>query len=329
MRKSELEAWVLDVIARVEAGQPNEDARVELKREWPESQKAARRIAGHANAAGGDPVLWIIGVDQAAGIAGADALELPNWLSQVRAEFNELAPDLLIDLNIPARGKTVVALLFATDRAPFVVKNPMFGSAGGGSIELEVPWREGTRVRSATRAELLRILSPLQRLPNFEILEGSLKMKLPDEEGGRSPSFWLMLKLYAVPKIVPVVLPYHRCKGMIRIMDFGIKTPLSKISIYRHGKIFGVGRTKGLGSIGSTMIEESYSEVIINGPGMLQLEAKSSAGAPLDVLPLGEAQAIIEIFPADAERPCTLTANFRYLISKGNEHEWFLIGEEG
>lgn len=152
MRKSELEAWVLNIIDRVESGQPNEDARVQLKREWLEPKKVARRIASHANAAGGEPVLWIIGVDQTAGVVGADSLELATWLPQVRAKFSELAPDLLLDLNVSARSKTVVALLFETDRAPFVMKNPAYGSSGGGSVELEVPRRDGTRVRSARRS---------------------------------------------------------------------------------------------------------------------------------------------------------------------------------
>jgi hypothetical protein len=33
MRKSELEVWVLNTIGRVEDGQPNDDARIELKGE--------------------------------------------------------------------------------------------------------------------------------------------------------------------------------------------------------------------------------------------------------------------------------------------------------
>jgi hypothetical protein len=54
MRRAELEAWVLEVLERVEQGKPVEDSRVELKREWPDPERAARRIAGHANAARGE-----------------------------------------------------------------------------------------------------------------------------------------------------------------------------------------------------------------------------------------------------------------------------------
>jgi len=75
MKPSQIEAWALNVIARVINGQPNEDSRVELKSEWIAPPDAARRIAAHANAAFGDSILWIIGVDQCAGVVtGADAM---------------------------------------------------------------------------------------------------------------------------------------------------------------------------------------------------------------------------------------------------------------
>ena len=61
------------------------------------------------------------------------------------------------------------ALYFETDRAPFVVKNQE-----GGTIQREVPWREATGVKSATRSQLLRLLSPLQRLPSLEVIGGTL-----------------------------------------------------------------------------------------------------------------------------------------------------------
>jgi hypothetical protein len=53
MRPPEIEAWALDVIRRVSSGQPHEDFRVELKADWITTEKAARRLAGHANAARG------------------------------------------------------------------------------------------------------------------------------------------------------------------------------------------------------------------------------------------------------------------------------------
>ena len=62
-----------------------------------------------------------------------------------------------------------MALLFETDRAPFVVRYP---SDGQGSHE--VPWRDGTGVRTARRSDLLSILVPIKQRAAFEVLEAEL-----------------------------------------------------------------------------------------------------------------------------------------------------------
>ncbi len=164
MTKQQIEAWALRVIAQVKQKHQNEDAFVELKTEWIDAQKAARRIAGHANSAHGEDILWLIGVDETSGPVSLPTNDMANWLSQVCSHFNELPPEI-IDLNIPVDGTTIVALLIQTDRAPFVVKNASYGQQGGGPVELEVPWREGTRVRTATRANLISMLTPTLKLP--------------------------------------------------------------------------------------------------------------------------------------------------------------------
>jgi len=323
MRKSEVEAWVLDVIARVKAGQPNEDARIELKREWPEPKKAARRIAGHANAAGGDLVLWIIGVDQAVGVVGVNDLDFAKWFPQVLAEFNELAPTLVMDLNVPVSGKTVVALLFETDRAPFVVKNSAHGATGAGPVELEVPWREGTRVRTANRSELLRILSPLQRLPSFEVLDGEIELTTLNIQAGLRSEWELSLKIYVIPKATPVVLPFHKCKGSFKIEGADNIPPLHNLQIFPHADRVGIGVRKQDHRVGS--IQGSASEVIIEGPGMITFVAESSFVDPVNPVPQTNAHAVVELVPADAGRACIVTAEFRYSRQEEFKHIWSLI----
>src|SRR2546423_5353429 len=123
MRPSQIEAWVLRVVEVLEKGAPIEDSQVELKAQWPDPKKAARQIAGHANAAHGEPILWLIGVDEKTGAVGADREELSKWWPQVESQFDGLAPRVT-DLNVPFNGVTIVALLMETDRAPFVVNNP-------------------------------------------------------------------------------------------------------------------------------------------------------------------------------------------------------------
>jgi hypothetical protein len=111
MLKHQLEGWALDVLDRVASGGRLEDSRVEIKREWPDPVEAARRIAGHANAARGAPILWLIGVDEKARtIPGADYKELANWFPRLQSQFDELAPSLQ-DLNVPYKGVTVIALI--------------------------------------------------------------------------------------------------------------------------------------------------------------------------------------------------------------------------
>ena len=73
---------------------------------------------------------------------------------------------------MPTTGQSVVAVLFDTERAPFTVKNPAFGQTGGGPVELEVPWRDGTRIRSARRSELVQLLSPLAERPSLDVETG-------------------------------------------------------------------------------------------------------------------------------------------------------------
>lgn len=204
------------MIARVKSGQPIEDARVELKAEWLEPGKAARRIAGHANAARGAPILWLIGVDEKTGVVGAQFNDLAAWFPQVASRFDGLTPEH-VDLNVPADGKTVVALYFESERAPFVVKNAAFGQKGGGPVELEVPWRDGTTVRSARRSEMVRMLSPLAASPEIEVLAARLEV-LPKHGSDGQKVMWelaLLSYLTVQPESLTIV-PDHRYRIAMR-----------------------------------------------------------------------------------------------------------------
>ena len=156
MNAAEIKTWALEIVEAVLSGKPGEDSRVECKASWMDAKSIARQFAGHANAAKGESILWLVGVNDKAGvITGADRKELANWYPQLVKEFEGIAPCLTTDVNIELEGKTVVALLFETTNAPFIIKVP-------GSDRLEIPWRQGTRTRSATRAEILRIFGVLQ-----------------------------------------------------------------------------------------------------------------------------------------------------------------------
>lgn len=145
MRNIEIEGWVLGLVERVNKKMPVEDSREELKADWvADPPKMARQLAAMANAAHGQSILWVIGLDQEKGVVGASNAELANWWPPISSLFDGLAPTFT-DLNIPVENKTVVALLFTTDRFPYVVK--------ADRDRLELPWREGRRTRSAKRFE--------------------------------------------------------------------------------------------------------------------------------------------------------------------------------
>jgi hypothetical protein len=187
VRLAEIELWAHRVLDAIAAHQSVEDSRVEVKRTLIEPEKAARQIAGHANAAGGEPILWLLGVDERDGIVGLGSSdELSSWWRSVETHFEALAPSHQ-DLNIPRDGKSIVAILFDTDRAPFVIKNSDHGKVAGVRAELEVPWREGRMTRSARRTDLLRLLVPQAHQPQIELRAASLYvMQEPGAEDGRS-----------------------------------------------------------------------------------------------------------------------------------------------
>jgi len=254
MKASDIESWALAVIDRVEKGQPIEDARVEAKADWIDPQPMARRIAGHANAARGEPVLWLIGVDEKGACApGASPRDAADWWPQVKACFDRVFPQMT-DVGVPHGGGTVVALLFETDRAPFVVKNP-----DGGKIGFEVPWREGTSVRSARREDLMRILVPAATVPDAEVLRAELR----HHDHSISASQLLHdaaidVRLYVHPRSGRCIfVPFHRCCGYVvlggRRFDFE-EVQLAPTTDYAT-------------NVGSLTIAAGLTELRIEGPG--------------------------------------------------------------
>lgn len=212
MRNHEIEEWALQVVDQVTNMRTVEDVRVELKRVFPHPERAARILAGHANAARGDDLIWILGLDETTGPVGVDEAELADWLPALRAKFDGVSPDIH-DLRVPTHGVMLTVLHVSTDRAPFVVRNPVYGQQGGGPVELEVPWRDGTATRTARREDLLRLLSPLRRSPAFEVLWGRASLR----NVGHGVPYWeLTMDLYQRQMLEhPVVVPFHHCRATL------------------------------------------------------------------------------------------------------------------
>jgi hypothetical protein len=278
MRKIEIENWALKIVEQVKKKQPHEDSQVELKAAWIEEKRAARRIAGHANAARGESILWVIGVDEERGLLGVEHKDLAEWWVKVQAEFDGQAP-ALTDINIKLDEEiTIVALLFETDRAPYVVKN-----SSGGAISYEVPWRDGTAIRTATRADLIRLLVPVVHAPQVEVLGGELVCKYSD--GGLKWDL-VALRLYVEPAYGEgVVFPFHRCEASFEVFNLVPRTRITDIRISPPYKPSSrISGARGLDAVAwkpdSLTVEHTNAEVIIKGPGRIDVKGGS------DVMPV-------------------------------------------
>lgn len=281
MKSLEIESWALRVLEQIESKQRVEDLRVELKSEWPSDiQKTARQLAGHANSARGENTLWIIGADEGRSVVtGAAYEDLAKWFPQVQSEFEGLAPSLT-DINIKRKDKTIAALCFDTSRFPYVVKNPVFGQKSGGPVEFEVPWREGTRTRTATRSDMVLMLSPLIGMPRIQVLSGELRFIAASPHTG-NPHLELMVLTYvSVPDSTPITFPFHKCSSILTIVGHAIPDALNvRLTTLRvrrqqlQAKMDG-GPAFPTVRIIHDAIEPTEDEVVIRGCGKMLVEGR-------------------------------------------------------
>jgi len=298
MRTVEIESWVHNINTLITNHHNVEDSRVELKGQFPEPYKAARRIAGHANAANGDPILWIIGLDQEKGVVGCPQLEMANWWPQVVHYFEPFPPHLT-ELMIPIGSMSVLAMLFETDRFPYLVKNPVYGKPEAGPVELEIPWRDGTSIRSARHSDLIRMFDPLNTPPFVEVLDMHLTLNTRDST---TPEAWLTAHLYVAATEHPFILPAHRCLTFVSIPP-DINEECLPVFILQAQN-----RSKDRGPSDLSVLGE-YNEIIVKGAGAVDFRAKGTlsrvpamptiASVKLCLSPIGTKQILITAVSSD------------------------------
>jgi hypothetical protein len=298
MRPQQIEAWALDVIDRVKHNQPVEETRVELKSKWPDDfPKTARQLAGHANAARGDDLLWLIGVDEATGVTGADRNELANWYPKIEAQFNDLAPAMQV-VNVPFDGLTVVALCFDTERRPFLVKNPVHGQQGGGPVEFEVPWREGNRTRTARRSELILLGYPLPELPEIEVIGGELVVSWTNEHNPppeASMTYDLQLQFYAAQLGSRIVsIPFHRCRVRAYLTQYPDGKEFDKLDFWVGSPTYGRDDT----------ITRTLADIQVHGSGLFYLNATGKSRSV--EYNIGKIRVTADLAVAGSDRPVTV-----------------------
>lgn len=322
----DIESWVYQIIDQVKNGQPYEDSRVELKARWIAAKKAARQIAGQANAVRGEEILWIIGVDEKNGVIGAEHEELSSWWPIVKSCFDGPAP-ILSDLILREGDNTIVALYFETGRKPFVYRNPSFGKEAGQIAELEVPWREGTSTRTAKREELFKILAPAVTLPKFERLYAELRrIKLKDKDN----DLWkLSAEVFAhINTTTFIVIPVHSCRTSIGTNDslnsikFDELIFTTRYQTLRTSGPIGSNVTLPMENASKT-IAATPDEIVFYGPGLFFLKGRitakrinidSSEPMPISII----------MFPSMMDRIVKLKLPFVHVESDENSDSWKL-----
>jgi hypothetical protein len=316
MRKTDIEYWAINVIERVENQQSVEDARVELKSDWIDPIKAARRIAGHANAAHAEPILWLFGVDEKEGAKGIENIDLARWFDQIKSQFDGISPEST-SIIVPWKNISILAIIFETDRAPYVIKNP-----AGGSIQYEVPWRDSTSVRSANRSELLTILVPLQRIPLIEIITGKLIARKQTNNIGW---YWVLeLHLYVASVLQNIIaIPFHHCSATLEMSNNIIQTSFNKISLRPLSLHSGIGsqiistNTPRL-QFDSLTINATSSELIIQGPGKFILYANNETEQLDREITDSVVDIHIKLQPVDSENAILIATKMLWSSNEAN-----------
>jgi hypothetical protein len=161
LRRMQIEARAVQAVEAVLAGGRVEDDLIECKADWPDESKV-RQLAAHANAARGEPIIWLIGVDEKNHqVTKPRDIDPADWWAVMSKRFDEVFPELLHTTVHVDEGKTVVALAFTTDQAPYVITT----GTQEGRAEREVPIRVATGTRSAHRHDLIRMLARLVTVP--------------------------------------------------------------------------------------------------------------------------------------------------------------------
>ena len=304
MRRQQLELIVIKAVERVLSGRSNEDSRIEFKATWPDISKV-RQLAGHANSARSEEIIWIIGVDEKAGkLTNPESQDAAQWWAQMSKRFDErIAPELM-DLVVPVGNSgAVTALLFQTDRSPYVITVPSVGA-----VEREVPMRDGTRTRSATRYELLRLLTPAANLPTFAVLDASLRLREEEEEEELRGSVFGWVNFYIEQPIdASAFFPEHGMSSSVEAYKDGLLHHSLNLRVREYRDVF---------KRAPSGITWRRDGAMANGPGVLEISVSAiTDGLPNPLLAADGYQLKTSFEVAGAERVVRHAIEFSDLVA--------------
>jgi hypothetical protein len=213
------------LIESVLAGNRSEDDHWEIKRQWPSPDTCYRSLAAQANAARGEPIKWLIGLDEKnKSFTDVGESELANWYPQLVKHFEDgVAPQLMCSRRVNHDSKHLFAAQFATDEAPYVTRIP-------DGDRYEVPWRQGNGTRSAKRRELLQILLPTTSIPIHEPILASLGA-IPKGD----KHIWTLTAVVYVAAREPCTIPRHRIRIGVENLDTAETREVRRCDFYRAG----------------------------------------------------------------------------------------------
>lgn len=294
------EAWVARVIARAKTNGPLEDALVELKATWPSPKKAARQLAGQANAAPGREVRWLIGVKEDGTVFGARREELSSWWRELRTYFDGPAPQLVERVIEFPDASSLMILEFKVTHKPYVYKPEPRGD------NREIPWREGTGTRSATRDEVVQIVNGIADVPNVYFLNA-----LVTAEKSHHELHWTLnadLYIEADPSGT-LVIPEKQCRGEVVSDELRITVPLERFSFHMP-----FGNTH--------QVQALPNQVVYRGPDSANLLAGGMSSLPPERIesPVGDVLVHLELWPARGDSPLVIEDTF--VPTKPSEDAW-------
>ena len=261
-----------------------EDSQWELKSDMPtDPNRVARRLGAHANAAQGERIIWVFGLDEKKGIVGCEPFEASTWISQLSTEFAGPMPELVATASTNHEGVPIQAFEFATDAAPYLVKNPQYGTVKGTVVSREVPWRKGESTDSATREQLLRLLAPVVRRPQVQLLRAFAELRFEYGDPVTARQYRATIDAYVSP--LPgqsIVFPRH-------LIQMRMRDSMANSRSLRRFDFDWSKRSDGH----ATNVVVTNSEVIFTGPGSLKVVG--SADAILGELKLLPDSVIIEL----------------------------------
>lgn len=309
----QLEYRALRLLESLAAGRtlPDADSTAAVFRTWPgPPAAAARRLAAHANAARGREVLWMIGVLNQGNGPGASVAKLDEWTAGVLPFFDGLAPRVtgikvpLVPAQRKQPAKFAVALHIETERAPFVVRS------GPRSKKLEVPWWDPSTnlLRPAGRIELVKLLTPLQEVPQLEILEADLTFyKNPHSAYSKTAYRWTLDgALYFVPQGDDrVIVPLHRCRADLTDHESHFSTPATDLNFTQDKN--------------SPSVRLTESAILVEGIGRIFIYCSGATNQP--ELPLEQPLTLsLDLLPTGSDRAATALITMRPAqVTEGNQ----------